>query len=104
MIMDGTFNKLGADVIETIAPPPEGDNDLAKSRTYIHPNICTKGNFNLHVLRDGNPDIIANKTQRMVQSVRGCKHIFSTADGVLPGTPPDNYIAFVKTAREASEL
>lgn len=103
MIMDGTFNTMGADVIETIAPPPEGDNDLAESRKYIRPNICTKGNFNLHILRDGNPDIIADKTQKMVQSVRGWKHIFSTADGVLPGTPPENYIAFVKTAREASQ-
>jgi len=103
MIMDGTFNTLGADVIETIAPPPEGDNDLAESRKYIDPQICTKGNFNLHILRDGNPDIIADKTNKMIHSVQGWKHIFSTADGVLPGTPPENYIAFVKTAREASE-
>lgn len=103
LIMDGTFNTIGADVIETIAPPPEGDNDLAESRQYIDPNICTKGNFNLHVLRNGNPNIIADKTQKMVDSVRGWPHIFSTADAVLPGTPPDNYIAFVKTAREANE-
>ena len=102
MIMGGTFNTLGADVIETIAPPPEGDNDLAESRKHINPNICTKGNFNLHLLRDGNPDQIANRTQKMVESVRGWKHIFSTADGVLPGTPPENYTAFVKTARKVS--
>ena len=100
--MDGIFNTLGADVIETIAPPPEGDNDLAESRTFIDPTICTKGNFNLHILRDGNPDIIEDKTQKMVHSVRGWKHIFSTADGVLQGTPPENYITFVKTARETN--
>lgn len=103
MIMDGIFNTLGADVIETIAPPPEGDNDLAESRKFIDPAICTKGNLNLHLLRDGAPDQIAAKTVELVESVRGWKHIFSTADGVLPGTPPENYIAFINTARNAIE-
>jgi uroporphyrinogen-III decarboxylase len=103
LIMDGTFNTLGADVIETIAPPPEGDNDLAESRKYVDPKICTKGNFNLNLLREGTPDQIAEKTQKMVRAVHGWKHIFSTADAVLPGTPPENFIAFTKTTREASE-
>lgn len=103
LILDGTFNMMGADVIETVAPPPEGDNDLAESRKYIDPKICSKGNFNLHLLRDGDPDQVAEMTKKMVESIRGWKHIFSTADGVLPGTPPGNYIAFVKTAREYHE-
>ncbi len=103
LIMDGTFNTLGADVIETIAPPPEGDNDLAESRRFIDPQICTKGNFNLTLLREGTPDQIAEATQKMVRAVHGWKHILSTADAVLPGTPPENFIAFVKAAREVSE-
>jgi hypothetical protein len=103
LIMDGTFNTMGADVIETIAPPPEGDNDLAESRRFVNPNICTKGNFNLNLLREGAPDQIAEETRKMVRAVHGWKHIFSTADAVLPGTPPENFIAFVKTAREVSE-
>jgi hypothetical protein len=103
LIMDGTFNTLGADVIETIAPPPEGDNDLAESRKYIDPRICTKGNFNLNLLREGTPDQIAEATRQMVDSVRSWAHILSTADAVLPGTPPENFMAYVRTAREASE-
>jgi uroporphyrinogen-III decarboxylase len=89
--------------LQKIAPPPEGDNDLAESRKYIDPNICTKGNLNLNLLRDGNPDQIAEMTKQKVESVRGWKHILSTADAVLPGTPPENFISFVKTARETSE-
>ena len=103
LIMDGTFNTLGADVIETIAPPPEGDNDLAESRRFVNPNICTKGNFNLNLLREGAPDQIAEETRKMVRAVHGWKHIFSTADAVLPGTPPENFLSFIKTAREVSE-
>jgi uroporphyrinogen-III decarboxylase len=100
LIIDGYFNKLGADLIETIAPPPEGDNDLAESRRYIDPNICTKGNLNLLLLRDGKPKQIIEQTEKIASAVKGYKHVLSTADAVLDGTPPENFIAFVKTARE----
>ena len=100
LILDGTFNTLGADVIETIAPPPEGDNDLAESRRALDPGICTKGNLNLRILRDGTPDEIVAATRGIVAAVRGIPHVFSTADGVLPGTPPENFITFVRTARD----
>jgi len=103
LIMDGTFNKLCADVIETVAPPPEGDNNLAESRRYIEPNICTKGNFNLALLRDGTPEQITDEVYRMFKAVHGYAHILSTADAVLPGTPPENFIAFVSAARQATD-
>ncbi len=99
LIMDGSFNELGADVIETMAPPPEGDNDLSESRRCIDRGICTKGNFDLNLLRNGSAEQVARETRKMVEAVRGYKHIFSTADAVLPGTPPENFMAFVTTAR-----
>ncbi len=102
LILNGTFDTLGADVIETIAPPPEGDNDLAESRRHVDAKICTKGNFSLRVLRDGTPAQIAEDVQSMARAVSGYPHILSTADGVLQGTPPENFIAFVKAARAAA--
>jgi uroporphyrinogen-III decarboxylase len=90
-------------VIETIAPPPEGDNDLAESRRHIDPSICTKGNFSLGLLRDGKPDQISAEAARMVAAVRGTRHIHSTADGVLEGTPPENFFTFIQSVRESSE-
>ena len=53
LIADGTFNTLGVDVLETIAPPPEGDNELAEARRALDRRICSKGNLNLQILRDG---------------------------------------------------
>lgn len=102
MIMNGDFNKLGADVIETIAPPPAGDNDLAESRKYIDKKICTKGNLDLYLLRDGNPEDIKSATENIIKATKGYKHIVSTADAVLTGTPPENFIAFIEAAN--SEL
>jgi hypothetical protein len=102
MILSGRFNRFHADVLETIAPPPEGDNDLAESRRHLDPAICSKGNLSLRLLRDGSVQEVIQATREMIAAVRGYAHIFSTADAVLPGTPPENLIAFVRTAREES--
>lgn len=99
-ILDGTFNRLGADIIETIAPPPEGDNELHESRKHLAPRITTKGNLNLNLLREGTPAQIAVATQSLIAAVRGFPHIISTADGVLPETPPENYVTFIHTAQQ----
>jgi hypothetical protein len=96
LIMNGTFNTLGADIIETIAPPPEGDNDLAESRRSVDPRICTKGNLNLRLLRDGTPEEITEQARGIVHAVRGYGHVFSTADAVLQGTPPENFVALIR--------
>ena len=102
MIKDGFVNRFRPDVVETIAPPPEGDNDLAESRKYLDRNICSKGNMSLVLLRDGTEAEVREATRRMVDSVRGYAHIYSTADTVLQGTPPENFITFVRTARECA--
>lgn len=102
LIASGRFNRFAPDVVETIAPPPEGDNDLGESRQRLDPTICTKGNLSLLLLRDGTPDQVTEATRAMVRAVRGYAHIHSTADAVLTGTPPENFIAFLRTAREVS--
>ena len=102
MFLSGRFDQFRADVIETVAPPPEGDNDLGESRRCLDQTICSKGNLSLRTLRDGSVEDVVRETRQMVEAVRGYAHIYSTADAVLPGTPPGNLIAFVRTAREAS--
>jgi hypothetical protein len=103
LIREGIFNRIGADVIETIAPPPSGDNNMAESRRWLDPRICTKGNLDLGLLRDGTPQQVAAATSKLVEAVRSYAHIFSTADAVLPKTPAENYIAFVRTVRELTQ-
>jgi uroporphyrinogen-III decarboxylase len=103
LIRRGYFNRLGADVIETISPPPEGNNDLAAARTLLDPRICTKGNLSLILLRDGTPEVVEEATRRMVRAVQGYSHIYSTADAVFAETPVENFVTFLRTAREEAE-
>jgi hypothetical protein len=100
LILSGRFNAFHPDVLETVAPLPEGDND----RRYLDAAICTKGNLSLRTLRDGNAEQVAAETREIVSATRGYRHIHSTADAVLPGTPAENLIAFVETARVVSQL
>lgn len=100
LIRRGYFNRLGADVIETISPPPEGNNDLAEARRMLAPEICTKGNLSLILLVKGSAEEIETATRTMVQAVEGYAHIYSTADAPYGETPAENFIAFVRTARE----
>jgi hypothetical protein len=102
LIRSGRFNRFAPDVLETIAPPPEGDNDLADSRRALHPAICSKGNLSLGTLREGAVEDVVRETLAMVEAVRGSRHVYSTADGVLTGTPPSNLVAFVRTAARAA--
>jgi uroporphyrinogen-III decarboxylase len=103
LIQRGFFNLLGADVLETISPPPEGNNDLAEARRLLDPAICTKGNLSLILLRDGSVEQIEQATRLMVRAVQGFAHIHSTADAVFAETPAENFVAFLRTAREEAE-
>jgi hypothetical protein len=103
LIRSGHFNRLGADVVETVAPPPEGDNDLSDSRRYLDPAICTKGNLSLILLRDGTADQVEHATRQMVRAVREHRHIHSTADAVFAETPPENFATFLRAAREEAD-
>ncbi|MFH1571758.1 MAG: uroporphyrinogen decarboxylase family protein [Gemmatimonadota bacterium] len=100
LIDGGAFGRIEADVIETLAPPPTGDNDLADARRRLATRTCTKGNLDLDLLRDGTAAQVAAATRAVVAAVAGRPHIYSTADAVLPGTPPENLIAHVRTARQ----
>jgi hypothetical protein len=103
LIRSGAFDRLGADVIETIAPPPEGDNELGRSRRRLDAGICSKGNLSLHLLRHGSVLEVQQATRRMVRAVEGYPHVYSTADAVYAETPAENFIAFIQTARHESE-
>ena len=104
LILSGRFNRFEADVIETLSPPPEGDNeDLAESRRHLDESICSKGNLSLILLRDGTVEEVVEATRQMMRDVRGYAHIYSTADAVLEGTPPENLAAFVRAIRQAKE-
>jgi len=67
----------------------------------VHDRAFLQDGAGRRLLRHGTPGDIVRQTREMVEAVRGYPHIYSTADAVLPGTPPENFLAFIGTLREA---
>jgi len=87
-------------LLETLAPPPTGNiEDLRWAREQIDPDITTKGNLDLGLLRDGTPAEIAEATRAIVDATSGYRHWVGTADAVLCGTPIENMQAMVEAAK-----
>ena len=59
--------------------------------------------LSLLLLRDGTVDQVVQATGEMVRTVRGYVHIHSTADAVFAETPVENFVAFLRAAREQAE-
>jgi hypothetical protein len=63
---------------------------------------CSRGFLCLGLLRDSSREEVALVSRAIVGAVRGVPHIVSTADAVPPGTTPENFVAFVREAREGA--
>jgi len=89
-------------VLETFAPPPTGDiTDLRWARERVDPEITTKGNLDIGLLREGTPDEVAQATRDIVEATAGYRHWVGTGDAVLGGTPVENMWAMVAAAKSA---
>ena len=100
LVVRGYYNRVEPDLFETLAPPPTGDiDDLAAARRQLSTRICTKGNLDLALLRNGSPSEVAEATRAILKATRGYRHIVGTADAVLPDTPMENIRSMVEAAK-----
>ena len=61
--------------------------------------ICSKGNLQVELLRDGTPEQIVAATRKLCEVSKGWKHIVSIADTIMAGTPPENLKLFADTVQ-----
>ncbi len=73
--------------------------DPAWAAGAVQPHAVTQGNLDPVMLLVGGNAMIEN-TQQIMTALSGGAHIFNLGHGVLPGTPPENVAALVKTVRE----
>ena len=104
-IESGFFNEIGMDLVETLAPPPSGTvDDLRKARSSIDRSIVTKGNIDLGLLLEGNPEACAAATREVLDATAGYPHIVGAADAILYGTPEENVRAVEAVCRQARKV
>ena len=100
LVQLGGYNLVKPDVLETFAPPPTGDiMDLRWARQQVDPEITTKGNLDVGLLREGTRDEVARATLNIIEATAGYRHWVGTGDAVLGGTPIENVRAMVEAAK-----
>ncbi len=97
----GDYVDAGADIIETLTPPPVGDIDLAKAKHLYGERTCLKGYVDLlYVLKMGTPDLVEKTVRQAIEvAAPGGGFILGTSDSIREGTPLENIKAYFETAR-----
>lgn len=92
----------GADVIETLTPPPVGDVDLAEAKRLYGQRTCLKGYIDLlYVIKEGMPALIEETVRRAIEvAAPGGGFILGTSDSVRDGTPHENVLAYFAAAHK----
>ncbi len=93
---------IGVDIVETLAPAPLGDVDLASAKRRIGDRVCLKGHIDqVNLICFGTPEEIREAVRRAMEvAAPGSGFILGTADSIRPESPPENVQAYFDAARE----
>ena len=97
----GDYVDAGADVVETLTPPPVGDVDLAEAKRLYGEQTCLKGYVDLlYILKMGTPELVEQTVSEAIEvAAPGGGFILGTSDSIREGTPMENIRAYFETAR-----
>jgi uroporphyrinogen decarboxylase len=73
-------------------------HDLAAAKAK-YPQLIFQGNVNEEILRRGTVAEVIRETQRVMAAGAGHRHIINLNHGVGKETPPENFAAYIRTAR-----
>ena len=103
--MDATLEFLadvGADIVETLGPPPLGDVDLTAAKKRIGERVCLKGHIDqVNLICRGTVDQIRSAVRTAIDTAApGGGFILGTADSIRPESPEENIRAYFEAAHE----
>jgi uroporphyrinogen decarboxylase len=92
----------GADIVETLTPPPVGDVDLAEAKRLYGDRTCLKGSIDLlYVIKQGTPELIEETVRRAIEAAApGGGFILGSSDSIRDGTPQENVRAYFAAAHK----
>jgi uroporphyrinogen-III decarboxylase len=100
------IKEAGADIFETLTPPPVGDVDLAEIKRRIGDAVCLKGYGDLlWVIKHGTPKDVENMVREAMQiAAPGGGFIMGTSDSIREGTPRENMATYFAAARRYGQM
>ncbi len=102
----GDYVDAGADVVETLTPPPVGDVDLAEAKRLYGERTCLKGYVDLlYVIKMGTPELVERTVREAIEiAAPGGGFILGTSDSIREGTPLENLRAYFAAAHKYGRL
>jgi hypothetical protein len=97
--------EAGADIFETLPPPPVGDCDLAELKRCIGDSVCLMGYGDmLYVIKRGTPEAVECMVEYAMRTAGPRGFIFGTSDSIREGTPRENIRTYFEAARKYGRL
>jgi hypothetical protein len=97
--------EAGADIFETLPPPPVGDCDLAELKRRIGDAVCLMGYGDmLYVIKRGTPETVERMVRYAMETAGPRGFIFGTSDSMREGTPRENIRTYFAAAQKYGRL
>jgi len=100
-VLQESYVKMGLDMWETVAAPPQGDNDLKEAKELIGNSITLSGNLDqVDFLKKAALEEIEEEVTRIMHiGKQGGRYIFAASDFLEKGTPLENVKKVIEVAK-----
>lgn len=100
-VLQESYVKMGLDMWETVAAPPQGDNDLQEAKELIGDSITLSGNLDqVNFLKKAALEEIEKEVTRIMHiGKQGGRYIFAASDFLEKGTPLENVKKVIEVAK-----
>ncbi|MDF2614643.1 MAG: hypothetical protein K0S71_2429 [Clostridia bacterium] len=99
------YKELGITAWETIAPPPQGDNNLAEVKEYFGSSLILCGGLDqINFLKEATPEEVENAAAAATEIGKpGGYYIFAASDYLEKNTPIENIKAMIRGSKAAGK-
>lgn len=100
-VLQSSYLDIGLSAWETVAPYPQGDNDLEKAKKNVGQKLTLIGNLDqIRFLKTASETEVEEKVEQIVNIGKpGGRYIFACSDFLEAETPLNNITAAVKAAK-----
>ena len=101
----GIYQQIGIDILESLSMPPTGDiEDMRETRSLIGDKIVTRGGINCELFYSGDLDAIRERTEYVLDSVKGYKHMIGDTNSSFPSYPWENIQTVINVVRDQGRM
>lgn len=101
----GFYQQMNVDVLESLSMPPTGDiDDMRETRRQIGKDIVTRGGINCELLYSDDLKTLRERTEYVLESVRGFKHMMGDTNPSYPSYSWENIQTVIDVVRDSGRL